>query len=63
DLKNPNKVLTVESNGATQGQVVSTLQKIDGRLKGFALSRLEATVIGAHKLVANDNKAPVALAA
>ena len=28
DLKNPNKVLTVESNGATQGQVVSTLQKI-----------------------------------
>jgi len=28
DLKNPNKVLTVESNGVTEHQVVSTLQKI-----------------------------------
>ena len=37
--------------------------RIDGRLKGFALSRLEATVIGAFKLVANDNKAPMAMAA
>ena len=37
--------------------------RIDGRLKGLALSRLEATVIGALKLVANDNKAPMAMAA
>ena len=37
--------------------------RIDGRLKGLALSRLEATVIGAPKLVANDNEAPMALAA
>lgn len=28
DLKNPDKVLTVESNGATEGQVISTLDKI-----------------------------------
>jgi len=28
DLKNPNKVLTVESNGATEGQVISMLQNL-----------------------------------
>ena len=37
--------------------------RIDERLKVLALFRREATVIGALKLVANDNKAPVALAA
>lgn len=28
DLKNPDKVLTVESNGASEEQVISTLDKI-----------------------------------
>ena len=37
--------------------------RIDGRLKGFALSRLSATVTGENSTIANDNRAPVALAA
>ena len=35
DLKNPDKVLTVESDGATEGQVISTLDKI-----GFKAERI-----------------------
>ena len=37
--------------------------RIDERLKGFALSRLTATVTGVNSTIANDNRAPVALAA
>ena len=37
--------------------------RIDGRLKGLALFRREATVIGAKCTIANDNRAPVAMAA
>ena len=37
--------------------------RIDGRLKGLALSRLSATVTGENSTIANDNRAPVALAA
>ncbi len=36
---------------------------IDGRLKVFAFARLGATVIGPQSTVANDNRAPVAVAA
>ncbi len=36
---------------------------IDGRLKVFAFARLGATVIGPKSTVANDNRAPVAIAA
>ncbi len=35
DIKNPNKVLVVESNGATEEDVVATLDKI-----GFKAERL-----------------------
>ena len=37
--------------------------RIDERLKGFALSRRSATDIGENSTIANDNRAPVALAA
>ena len=37
--------------------------RIDGRLKMLAFIRHDATVIGSFKLVANDNNAPVAVAA
>jgi len=37
--------------------------RIDERLKGLALSRLSATVTGENSTIANDNRAPVALAA
>ena len=37
--------------------------RIDGRLKVLAFARLGATVIGPKCTVANDNRAPVALAA
>ena len=37
--------------------------RIDGRLKGFALSRLSATVTGETCTIANDNRAPMAVAA
>jgi len=37
--------------------------RIDGRLKVLAFTRRDTTVIGSLKLVANDNNAPVALAA
>ena len=37
--------------------------RIDERLKELALSRLSATVIGETGTIANDNRAPVAVAA
>ena len=37
--------------------------RIDERVKGKALSRRDATVIGAKSTIANDNRAPVAMAA
>ena len=37
--------------------------RIDERLKGLALSRLGTTVIGPLSTIANDNRAPVAVAA
>ena len=37
--------------------------RIDGRLKGLALSRLSATVTGENCTIANDNRAPMAVAA
>ena len=37
--------------------------RIDGRLKGYALFRLSATVIGETCTIANDNRAPMAVAA
>jgi len=37
--------------------------RIDERLKGLALFRLSATVIGETCTIANDNRAPVAMAA
>ena len=37
--------------------------RIDERLKGLALSRLAATVTGENSTIANDNRAPVAVAA
>ena len=37
--------------------------RIDERLKGLALFRLSATVIGETCTIANDNRAPMALAA
>jgi hypothetical protein len=37
--------------------------RIDERLKGLALFRLSATVIGENCTIANDNRAPVAMAA
>lgn len=36
DIKNPNKVLTVQSNGATEEQIVQTLDKI-----GFKAERVK----------------------
>ena len=37
--------------------------RIDERLKGLALSRRSATVTGEKSTIANDNRAPVAMAA
>ena len=37
--------------------------RIDDRVKEIALSRRDATVIGAKSTIANDNRAPVAMAA
>ena len=37
--------------------------RIDERVKEKALSRRDATVIGAKSTIANDNRAPVAMAA
>ena len=37
--------------------------RIDERVKEIALSRRVATVIGAKSTIANDNRAPVAMAA
>jgi hypothetical protein len=37
--------------------------RIDGRLKVFAFARLTATVIGVNRIIANNNYAPVAVAA
>ena len=37
--------------------------RIDGRLKMLAFARQTATVIGVKCTIANDNRAPVALAA
>ena len=37
--------------------------RIDERVKEIALSRRDATVIGAKSTIANDNRAPVAMAA
>lgn len=37
--------------------------RIDGRVKVFAFARLGTTVIGPQSIIANDNHAPVALAA
>ncbi len=46
------------SFGGTWGR-----NRIDGRLKGLAFIRQDATVTGSNSIVANDNHAPVALAA
>ena len=37
--------------------------RIDGRLKVLAFTRQDATVTGSNSIVANDNHAPVAVAA
>ena len=37
--------------------------RIDGRLKMFAFTRRDATVIGTNCIIANDDYAPVAVAA
>ena len=60
-----------EINGSDPGAVPggSTINniwgrnRIDGRLKMIAFTRRDATVIGAKNIIANDNYAPVAVAA
>ncbi len=52
--------------GSTKNSIVGGLwgrNRIDERLKGLALSRRGTTVIGPNSIIANDNRAPVALAA
>ena len=44
-------------------QVLRGRNRIDGRLKMIAFTRQDATVIGAKNIIANDNYAPVAVAA
>ena len=59
-------VINGSDPGAVPGGSTKTLRgrnRIDGRLKGLALFRREATVIGAKCTIANDNRAPVAMAA
>ena len=64
-------VISGSDPGAVPGGSTKTLSfagiwgrnRIDGRLKGYALSRLSATDIGEISTIANDNRAPVALAA
>ena len=57
-------------NGSDPGAVPggSTIKlggrnRIDGRLKMFAFTRRDATVIGTNCIIANDDYAPVAVAA
>ena len=49
--------------GGSTKEILGGRNRIDGRLKGLALFRREATVIGAKCTIANDNRAPVAMAA
>ena len=61
-----------EINGSDPGAVPggSTIEsriwgrnRIDGRLKMLAFTRRDATVIGTNCIIANDDYAPVAVAA
>ena len=58
-----------EINGSDPGAVPGGSTKIwgrnriDGRLKMLAFTRLDATVIGSKRIIANDNYAPVKAAA
>ena len=64
-------VISGSDPGAVPGGSTKTLRlrdmrgrnRIDGRLKVLALSRRGTTVIGPQSIIANDNHAPVALAA
>lgn len=52
-----------DSTNKRSFDVVGGRNRIDGRLKMLAFSRCGVAVIDPIKLVANDNKAPMALAA
>ena len=64
-------VISGSDPGAVPGDSTKTpvfagpwgLNRIDGRLKMLAFARCGVAVIDPLKLVANDNKAPMALAA
>ena len=44
-------------------KILGGRNRIDGRLKMFAFTRRDATVIGTNCIIANDDYAPVAVAA
>ena len=46
-----------------QKKILGGRNRIDGRLKMFAFTRRDATVIGTNCIIANDDYAPVAVAA
>jgi hypothetical protein len=63
-------VISGSDPGAVPGGSTRTLvggqwgrNRIDGRVKGIAFTRRDATVIGSMRIVANDNYAPVRVAA
>ncbi len=59
-------VINGSDPGAVPGGSTTALRgrnRIDGRLKMIAFIRRDATVIGAKNIIANDNYAPVAVAA
>ena len=59
-------VINGSDPGAVPGGSTSFLggrNRIDGRLKMFAFTRRDATVIGTNCIIANDDYAPVAVAA
>ena len=49
--------------GGSTKKILGGRNRIDGRLKMFAFTRRDATVIGTNCIIANDDYAPVAVAA
>ena len=49
--------------GGSTKEILGGRNRIDGRLKMFAFTRRDATVIGTNCIIANDDYAPVAVAA
>ena len=49
--------------GGSTKKILGGRNRIDGRLKMLAFTRRDATVIGTNCIIANDDYAPVAVAA